>query len=45
MPVLHGKLVEVFDVGASGAGHALDLRIFLFDHVVFVGGVGAAAVA
>src|SRR5437867_6092949 len=36
---------QVFGEGKHGAVHALDLRIGRFDHIVFIRGVGAAAVA
>src|ERR1700730_1825344 len=40
-----GEFVEELYVGARGAIQALDLGVGGFDYVVFVGGVGAAAVA
>ncbi len=40
-----GEFEEVLDVRAGGAVEALHLWIGGFDDVVFVGGVGAAAVA
>src|SRR6266852_5971214 len=39
------QLVQVIDEGADGAVHALELRVFRLDDVIFVRSVRAAAVA
>jgi hypothetical protein len=39
------QLVQVIDEGAHGAVHALKLRVFRLDDVVFVRSVRSAAVA